>query len=55
MQLPKYGGMPQALLRWAQDFGPMFKFFLGRHTIVVINGASCRSSQPQCDRKHTAA
>ena len=40
VQIAKAGGMHNVLLRWAHDFGPVFKFFLGRHTIVVINGAS---------------
>ncbi len=37
-KVPKMGGMHNALLRWANDFGPVFKFYMGRFTIVVING-----------------
>ncbi len=48
MQIAKAGGMHNALLRWAADFGPVCKFFLGRHTVVVINGASCHISHRGC-------
>ena len=37
-QVTKMGGMHNALLRWAHDFGPVYKFFMGRWAIVVING-----------------
>ena len=56
VQIGKKGGMHNALLRWAHDFGPIFKFFLGRHTIVVINGAYCGPSgctmPGQCGLRH---
>jgi len=47
-QIAKAGGMHNALLRWAADFGPVCKFFLGRHTVVVINGASCHILHHSC-------
>ena len=39
MQLNKLGGTHKALLAWAKEYGPVFKFFLGRYVLVVISGA----------------
>ena len=37
-QVKAFGGFHTALLTWAQQYGAMFKFFVGRHLVVVING-----------------
>lgn len=39
LQMDALGGTHDALLKWAKEYGPIFKFFLGRHVLIVVSGA----------------
>ena len=36
------GGFHLALLKWSRQYGRIFKFFLGRNLVIVVNGAHIR-------------
>lgn len=36
-EVNKLGGMHVALLKWTRECGPVFKFFLGRHVLIVVS------------------
>ena len=39
LQVMAMGGFHVALLKWARQYGRIFKIFLGRNLVVVVSGA----------------